>query len=137
MPRGEHGEIDMSVVHVVARRWQSGWAFHLGPEDVTQGATLGDVARQVFDYLETRLPGLDHSATSLSVTFDLGTVTEAVDTAKKAIEKAEHAHLVADTRLRTAVATMHRERYASRDIALLLEIDSARVEELLRSTDSR
>lgn len=127
----------MSVVHVVAKRWRGGWEFHLGPEDVTQGATLGDVARQVFDYLETREPGVDHSATSLSITFDLGTLTEAVDTAKKAIEKAQHAHLVADTRLRTAVAAMHRERYANRDIALLLEIDRDRVEELLRSTDSR
>ena len=127
----------MSEVAVLAQRWQGGWEFHLGPDDVTQGATLGDAARQVLDYLETRHPGLDHSATSLSVSFDFGALNETIAAAKTASEGAEHAQLVADTRLTTAVAAMHREGYASSDIALILEIDRARVDELLRSSGSR
>lgn len=126
----------MSEIAVDATRRHDGWEFRFGQDGVARGTTLAEAGRQIFDYIKATQPGLDPGASNFHFTLELGRVAATVAAAKTATDKADDAKLVADARIASAVVGMNRERYARADIAMILEIDRSRVDEILRSSDA-
>lgn len=126
----------MSEIAVDATRRHDGWEVRFGQDGVARGTTLAEAGRQIFDYIKATRPGLDPGASNFHFTLELGRVGATVATATTAADKADDARLVADARVASAVVAMSRERYARADIAMILEIDRSRVDEILRSSDS-
>ena len=56
-----------AIIHVIAKRWESGWDLILDEDNVTSVTHLDNAEQQVRDYLDTIQPNVDHSSIAINI----------------------------------------------------------------------
>jgi len=65
-------------INASATRWEHGWELSIGGDVVTQVTTFDKAAQQIRDYLDTVDNTIDHRSWDITVTPDLGDLTDRV-----------------------------------------------------------
>jgi len=115
---------------VRAVKWSEGWELHVEGEGVTQTRTLDKAVDQVRSYLET-LHGGSFSEADISVTADLGPLTEEVSAARQAVRDAAAAQEAAAKKSRAIAGKLRREGLSVTDAAVVLGVSRGRVSQLV------
>lgn len=118
----------MSTYTAKAVRWTHGWEVHIDGLGVTQCRTLDHARQQACDYIQT-LTG--ESDSDVSVTVDLGNLTETIAQARRATAEASRAAEDAAKRSRDAVRELRDSGLSVSDTAYVMGVSRGRISQLV------
>lgn len=118
-------------INATATRWEYGWELSIEGDVVTQVTTLDKAAQQIRDYLDTVDTTIDHSSWDITVTPDLGDLTDRVREAREATAAAALAQESAAKRAREIARELRDAGLSVTDSAAILGVSRGRVSQLV------